>query len=220
MRVLLIEDDKLIGDGIKAGLIKMGFSVDWFTEGKQGLNALDSAPYDAVVLDLSLPGMDGLDILRKWRQNGHDEPVLILTARDALEQRVAGLQQGADDYLCKPFALIEVAARLQALIRRRHGQVQTTLTHGSISLDPINLTVTHEGEAIYLKPKEFALLELLLRNEGRVLPRPLIEEKIYNWDDDVSSNAIEVHIHHLRKKFGSSFIRTVHGIGYTLGEAT
>lgn len=220
MRVLLIEDDKLIGDGIKAGLIKMGFSVDWFTEGKQGLNALDSAPYDAVVLDLSLPGMDGLDILRKWRQNGHDEPVLILTARDALEQRVAGLQQGADDYLCKPFALIEVAARLQALIRRRHGQVQTTLTHGSVSLDPINLTITHEGEAIYLKPKEFALLELLLRNEGRVLPRPLIEEKIYNWDDDVSSNAIEVHIHHLRKKFGSSFIRTVHGIGYTLGEAT
>lgn len=220
MRVLLIEDDKLIGDGIKAGLIKMGFSVDWFTEGKQGLNALDSAPYDAVVLDLSLPGMDGLDILRKWRQNGHDEPVLILTARDALEQRVAGLQQGADDYLCKPFALIEVAARLQALIRRRHGQVQTTLTHGSVSLDPINLTVTHEGEAIYLKPKEFALLELLLRNEGRVLPRPLIEEKMYNWDDDVSSNAIEVHIHHLRKKFGSSFIRTVHGIGYTLGEAT
>ncbi|ANC39584.1 DNA-binding response regulator [Hafnia alvei] len=220
MRVLLIEDDKLIGDGIKAGLIKMGFSVDWFTEGKQGLSALDSAPYDAVVLDLSLPGMDGLDILRSWRQNGHDEPVLILTARDALEQRVAGLQQGADDYLCKPFALIEVAARLQALIRRRHGQVQTTLNHGSVALDPINLTVTYNNEPIYLKPKEFALLELLLRNEGRVLPRPLIEEKIYNWDDDVSSNAIEVHIHHLRKKFGSSFIRTVHGIGYTLGEAS
>lgn len=220
MRVLLIEDDKLIGDGIKAGLIKMGFSVDWFTEGKQGLSALDSAPYDAVVLDLSLPGMDGLDILRSWRQNGHDEPVLILTARDALEQRVAGLQQGADDYLCKPFALIEVAARLQALIRRRHGQVQTTLNHCSVALDPINLTVTYNNEPIYLKPKEFALLELLLRNEGRVLPRPLIEEKIYNWDDDVSSNAIEVHIHHLRKKFGSSFIRTVHGIGYTLGEAS
>ena len=140
--------------------------------------------------------------------------------RDALEQRVAGLQQGADDYLCKPFALIEVAARLQALIRRRHGQVQTTLNHGSVSLDPINLTVTYNNEPIYLKPKEFALLELLLRNEGRVLPRPLIEEKIYNWDDDVSSNAIEVHIHHLRKKFGSSFIRTVHGIGYTLGEAS
>ncbi|CNH98932.1 DNA-binding transcriptional regulator BasR [Yersinia massiliensis] len=219
MRVLLIEDDKLIGDGIKAGLMKMGFSVDWFIEGKQGLNALGAAPYDAVILDLSLPGMDGLDILRSWRQNGRDEPVLILTARDAIEQRVAGLQQGADDYLCKPFALIEVAARLQVLIRRRHGQVQTALTHGPVSLDPINLTVTHKGEPLYLKPKEFALLELLLRNEGRVLPRSLIEEKIYNWDDDVSSNAIEVHIHHLRKKFGSHFIRTVHGIGYTLGDS-
>ncbi|WP_145573276.1 quorum sensing response regulator transcription factor QseB [Yersinia mollaretii] len=218
MRILLIEDDKLIGDGIKAGLIKMGFSVDWFTDGQQGLSALASAPYDAVVLDLSLPGMDGLDILRTWRRNGHDEPVLILTARDALQERVAGLQQGADDYLCKPFALIEVVARLQALIRRRYGQAQTVLTHGSISLDPINLSVTHQGEPLYLKPKEFALLELLLRNEGRVLPRSLIEEKIYNWDDEVSSNAIEVHIHHLRKKFGSHFIRTVHGIGYTLGE--
>lgn len=146
MRVLLIEDDKLIGDGIKAGLMKMGFSVDWFAEGKQGLNALGTAPYDAVILDLSLPGMDGLDILRSWRRNGHDEPVLILTARDAIEQRVAGLQQGADDYLCKPFALIEVAARLQVLIRRRHGQIQTALTHGPVSLDPINLTVTHNGE--------------------------------------------------------------------------
>ncbi|MBJ3813892.1 response regulator [Shimwellia pseudoproteus] len=219
MRVLLIEDDKLIGDGIKAGLMKMGFSVDWFTEGKQGLSALDAAPYDAVVLDLSLPGMDGLDILRSWRQSGHDEPVLVLTARDALEQRVAGLQQGADDYLCKPFALIEVAARLQALIRRRHGQVQLLLTHGPVSLDPVKLTVSSGDQPVHLKPKEFALLELLLRNAGRVLPRALIEEKIYNWDDDVSSNAIEVHIHHLRKKFGSGFIRTVHGIGYTLGEA-
>ncbi|GAB81648.1 quorum sensing response regulator transcription factor QseB [Shimwellia blattae] len=218
MRVLLIEDDKLIGDGIKAGLVKMGFSVDWFSEGKQGLNALDAAPYDAVVLDLSLPGMDGLDILRSWRKNGHDEPVLILTARDALEQRVDGLQQGADDYLCKPFALIEVAARLQALIRRRHGQVQALLTHGQIALDPASMTVTCAGQPVHLKPKELALLELLMRNAGRVLPRALIEEKIYAWNDDVSSNAVEVHIHHLRKKFGSGFIRTVYGIGYTLGE--
>lgn len=216
MRVLLIEDDKLIGDGIKVGLTKMGFSVDWFKEGEQGLTALYAAPYDAVVLDLSLPGMDGLDILRQWRQRGHDEPVLVLTARDALEQRVAGLQQGADDYLCKPFALIEVTARLQALIRRRYGQVQITLTHGSVSLDPVNLSVMHNGEPLLLKPKEFTLLALLLRNIGRVLPRSLIEEKIYNWDDDVSSNAIEVHIHHLRRKLGSDFIRTVHGVGYTL----
>ncbi|CAM3593780.1 MULTISPECIES: quorum sensing response regulator transcription factor QseB [Yersinia] len=219
MRVLLLEDDTLIGDGIKVGLIKMGFTVDWFTDGQQGLVALGAASYDAVVLDLSLPRMDGLDILRNWRQNGHEEPVLILTARDALEQRVSGLQQGADDYLCKPFALIEVAARLQALIRRRHGQVQTTLSHGSVRLDPVNLTVTKGDEPLFIKPKEFALLELLLRNEGRVLPRSLIEEKIYNWDDEISSNAVEVHIHHLRRKLGNHFIRTVHGIGYTLGEA-
>ena len=219
MRILLIEDDKLIGDGLKAGLTKMGFTVDWFTDGLQGQSALSLAPYDAVVLDLSLPGIDGLDILKYWRRNDRTEPVLILTARDALEQRVEGLQLGADDYLCKPFALIEVATRLQVLIRRNHGQAQSTLCHAGVELDPIKLTVTRDGEPLQLKPKEFALLELFMRNAGRVLPRSLIEEKLYNWDNDVSRNALEVHIHHLRRKLGSGFIRTVHGIGYTLGEA-
>ncbi|HKM95213.1 MAG TPA: quorum sensing response regulator transcription factor QseB [Buttiauxella sp.] len=218
MRILLIEDDKLIGDGLNAGLTKMGFTVDWFIDGPQGQSALALAPYDAVVLDLSLPGIDGLDILKTWRRHGRTEPVLILTARDALEQRVEGLQLGADDYLCKPFALIEVATRLQVLIRRNHGQVQSTLNHAGVELDPIKLTVNREGEALQLKPKEFALLELFMRNPGRVLPRALIEEKLYNWDNDVSRNALEVHIHHLRRKLGSGFIRTVHGIGYTLGE--
>lgn len=218
MRVLLIEDDKLIGDGLKAGLAKMGFTIDWFTDGKLGQSTLSQAPYDAVILDLSLPGIDGLEILKSWRRNGQNEPVLILTARDALEQRVEGLQLGADDYLCKPFALIEVAARLQVLIRRTHGQSQPALLHAGVELDPIKLTVTKNGESLQLKPKEFALLELLMRNAGRVLPRSLIEEKIYSWDDEVSRNALEVHIHHLRRKLGSGFIRTVHGIGYTLGE--
>ncbi len=218
MRVLLIEDDKLIGDGLKAGLAKMGFTIDWFTDGKPGQSTLSQAPYDAVILDLSLPGIDGLEILKSWRRNGQNEPVLILTARDALEQRVEGLQLGADDYLCKPFALIEVAARLQVLIRRTHGQSQPALLHAGVELDPIKLTVTKNGESLQLKPKEFALLELLMRNAGRVLPRSLIEEKIYSWDDEVSRNALEVHIHHLRRKLGSGFIRTVHGIGYTLGE--
>ena len=217
MRELLIEDDKLIGDGIKAWLTKMGFTLDWFSDGKLGQAALSHAPYDAVVLDLSLPGIDGLDVLKSWRRNGQQEPVLILTARDALEQRIEGLQSGADDYLCKPFALIEVAARLQALIRRTHGQAQPVLSHAGVELDPIKFTVTQNGEALQLKPKEFALLELLMRKAGRVLPRALIEEKIYSWDDDVSRNALEVHIHHLRRKLGSGFIRTVHGIGYTLG---
>ncbi|HEY1844189.1 MAG TPA: quorum sensing response regulator transcription factor QseB [Buttiauxella sp.] len=218
MRVLLIEDDKLIGDGLKAGLTKMGFTLDWFTDGKLGQSALSQAPYDAVVLDLSLPGIDGLEILKSWRRGGQNEPVLILTARDALEQRIEGLQSGADDYLCKPFALIEVAARLQALIRRTHGQSQPALFHAGVELDPIKLTVVKNGESLQLKPKEFSLLELLMRNAGRVLPRSLIEEKLYSWDDEVSRNALEVHIHHLRRKLGSSFIRTVHGIGYTLGD--
>jgi two-component system response regulator QseB len=218
MRILLVEVDKLIGDGLKAGLSKMGFSLDWFTRGDEGKAALYAAPYDAVILDLSLPGIDGLDILREWRDKGHSEPVLILTARDALSQRVEGLRLGADDYLCKPFALIEVAARLEALIRRSHGQSSNELRHGAVTLDPGKLTATLSGEPLALKPKEFALLELLLRNAGRVLPRKLIEEKLYNWDDDVSSNAVEVHVHHLRRKLGTDFIRTVHGIGYTLGD--
>ena len=138
MRILLVEDDKLIGDGIKAGLSKMGFSIDWFTAGLEGKNALYSAPYDAAILDLTLPGIDGLDILREWRDKGRHEPVLILTARDALSQRVEGLRLGADDYLCKPFALIEVAARLEALIRRAHGQSSSELRHGKVILDPLN----------------------------------------------------------------------------------
>lgn len=217
MRILLIEDDRIIGDGIKAGLGKMGFSVDWFLSGDAGYQAINAAPWDAVILDLSLPERDGLEILRQWRQAGHDTPVLILTARDALDQRVEGLQKGADDYLCKPFALAEVAARLEALIRRRHGQLQPALTHGNVVMIPADHSVTLNNQPVALKSRELALLELFLRNAGRVLTRAQLEEKLYSWDADVSSNAIEVHIHHLRKKLGSDFIRTVHGVGYTLG---
>ncbi|PKB86330.1 DNA-binding response regulator [Ewingella americana] len=220
MRILLIEDDSMIGDGIKAGLGKLGFTLDWFTDGEMGRAALDSAPYDAVILDLSLPGMDGMQLLREWRRDGKDTPVLILTARDALEQRVSGLQAGADDYLCKPFALVEVAARLQALIRRRHGQITPTITHGNLHFNPAARSATLNGEAVVLTQREISVMELFLNNKGRVLPRPLIQEKLYSWDDEVSSNAVEVHIHHLRKKLGNGFIRTVHGVGYTLGDAT
>ncbi|MDN5680836.1 MAG: response regulator [Ewingella sp.] len=220
MRILLIEDDNMIGDGIKAGLGKLGFTLDWFTDGKMGKAALDSAPYDAVILDLSLPGLDGMQLLREWRREGKDTPVLILTARDALEQRVSGLQAGADDYLCKPFALVEVAARLQALIRRRHGQITPIVTHGSLQFDPASRSATLNGEVVVLTQREITVMELFLNNKGRVLPRPLIQEKLYSWDDEVSSNAVEVHIHHLRKKLGNGFIRTVHGVGYTLGDAT
>ena len=219
MRILLIEDDTLIGDGLKVGLTKLSFSVDWFVSGEAGFQALTAAPWDAVVLDLSLPEREGLEILRQWREQGADVPVLILTARDALDQRVQGLQLGADDYLCKPFALAEVAARLQALIRRRHGQLQPQLTHGKVVMSPTSHSVWIDGETISLKSRELALLELFLRNLGRVLTRSQLEEKLYSWDDDVSSNAVEVHIHHLRKKLGTAFIRTVHGVGYTLGAA-
>ncbi|MFH8136253.1 quorum sensing response regulator transcription factor QseB [Pantoea osteomyelitidis] len=218
MRILLIEDDRLIGDGIKAGLGKMGFSVDWFVSGEQGSTALDAAPYDAVLLDLTLPERDGLEILHHWRQQGRDEPVLILTARDALDERVEGLQQGADDYLCKPFALSEVAARLQALIRRRYGQLKPELQHGNVVLLPDSHSVLLGDEPVVMKSRELALLELFMRNPGRILTRAYLEEKLYSWDEEVSSNAVEVHIHHLRKKLGSTFIRTVHGIGYRLGE--
>ena len=218
MRILLIEDDRLIGDGIRAGLGKLGFSLDWFTDGPTGRDALRAAPYDAVILDLSLPGLDGMALLREWRAAGQDTPVLILTARDALDQRVAGLQAGADDYLCKPFALVEVAARLQALIRRRHGHLTPHLTHGALAFDPAARRVTLAGEPVTLTPKELAVLELLLSHKGRVLPRSLIQDKLYSWDEEVSSNAVEVHIHHLRRKLGNALIRTVHGVGYTLGE--
>lgn len=217
MRILLIEDDRLIGDGLKVGLTKLGFTLDWFMDGNLGLQALESAAYDAVILDLSLPGMDGLDILSQWRQKGRDEPVLILTARGALDQRVKGLQQGADDYLCKPFALAEVSARLQALIRRRHGQLTPKLVYGQVEFDPVSMTVTCNNEVISLKNKELAVLALFLHHPQKVLSRAMIEEKLYSWDEEVSSNAVEVHIHHLRRKLGNEFIRTIHGVGYALG---
>ena len=194
MRVLLVEDDALIGNGLQIGLTKSGFIVDWFTDGQSGLNALIGAPYDAVVLDLTLPKLDGLDVLKQWRSNNQDVPVLILTARDTLDERIKGIQQGADDYLCKPFALAEVVVRLQALIRRRYGQVKPQIEHGN------------------------KLLELFMLNKERVLSRATIEEKLSNWDEELSSGALDVHIYNLRQKLGKQFIRTVHGVGYALGQ--
>ncbi len=218
MRILLIEDDPLIGDGLKVGLTKSGFSVDWFTDGKTGLQALKTAPYDAVVLDLTLPKMDGLDILQRWRKDSEDVPVLILTARDTLDERISGLQRGADDYLCKPFALAEVVARLQALIRRRYGRTNPVIEYGAVSFDPNQRKVFLHGDEVTLTTREYKLLELFMLHQDRVLSRSAIEEKLYAWDDEVSSNALEVHIYNLRQKLGKQFIRTVHGVGYALGK--
>ncbi|MGY6089797.1 response regulator [Avibacterium paragallinarum] len=217
MRILLIEDDPLIGDGLNIGLSKSGFSVDWFRDGETGMHAVNAAPYDAVVLDLTLPKKDGLALLQQWRKQSHDVPVLILTARGSLEERVEGLQLGADDYLVKPFALSEVVARLQALIRRRYGQTQSLLQHSAVSLDLSQHQAFLRGQPVSLTGTEYKLLELLMHNKERVLTRSFIEEKLYSWSDEVSSNALEVHIYNLRQKLGKPFIRTVHGVGYALG---
>lgn len=218
MRILLIEDDTLIGNGLQIGLSKSGFVVDWFTDGKSGLNALNSAPYDAVVLDLTLPKMDGLDVLQQWRSHNQSIPVLILTARDTLDERVKGLQKGADDYLCKPFALAEVVARLQALIRRSYGHTTPVISHLNVTLDPNQRSVRLNDEPISLTTREYKLLELFMLNKERVLSRSMIEEKLSTWEEEISSAALDVHIYNLRQKLGKQFIRTVHGVGYALGQ--
>lgn len=217
MRILLIEDDKLIGDGIKVGLTAYGYSVDWFTDGAQGQQALPMADYDAVILDLGLPKVDGMDILASWRKNGQQEPVIILTARDAIEQRVKGLQCGADDYLCKPFALEELLARLQTIIRRTHGQTSSELIYEDIRLNIASRQVTQNDQAISLTTKEVNILEFFLLNPNRLLSRELLQEKLYSWDIDVNSNTVDVYIHNLRKKLGNKIIKTVYGAGYILG---
>ncbi len=216
MRVLLIEDDSLIGDGIKVGLSKLGFTVDWFDDGADGKEALLQTPYDAVILDLGLPTIEGLDILKAWRNAGLDTPVLILTARGDVDERIKGLNSGADDYLGKPFALKEVQARLNALIRRRNGVTKPLIHFKNITFAPDTKTVTLDGEKVTLAPREVALLELLLLNKNKVLSKETIENKLYSWDEDVASNAVEVHVHHLRKKLGKDIVKTINKIGYTL----
>lgn len=218
MHILLIEDDLLIGDGIKVGLGRRGFTVDWFASGPEGKRALVPDAYDAVILDLSLPGEDGLSILRSWREAGRDEPVLVLTARDALEHRVQGLDLGADDYLGKPFALEELNARLKALVRRRQGQTTPLLVHGNVSFCQKSRIVRKDGDEVPLSPRELSLFELFLRNRQNVLPKSVIEDHLYSRGEELSSNAVEVHIHHLRRKLGQDMIKTVYGLGYMLGE--
>ena len=218
MRILLVEDDLLIGDGLNIGLGKLGFAVDWFKNGLDGREALFQAPYDAVVLDLGLPGIDGLTILKEWRSQGRKEPVLILTAQGDVNQKVIGLDSGADDYLAKPFALAEVAARIKALIRRRNDILNPLINHRNIIFNPQTKIVVQNGKNINLAPKELLLLELLLNNKNKVLSKETIENKLYSWNEDVSSNAVEVHIHHLRKKLGKSIIKTINKIGYILEE--
>lgn len=214
MRILLVEDDRMLGDGLQAGLTQAGYAVDWLRDGEAAVAALSTESFAAVVLDLGLPKRDGLSVLQ-WLRGRHDAtPVLILTARDQLEDRVRGLDLGADDYVLKPFDLDEIAARLRALMRRAHGRPEPVLSLGEIALNPAARTVTRAGRAVELTPREFDLLHLLLENTDRVLTRRTLEEQLYTWSDAVDSNALEVHIHHLRRKLGNELIRTVRGVGY------
>lgn len=218
MRILLVEDDSLLGDGLRVGLAQEGYSVDWVKDGRAAQLALEAEPYALVVLDLGLPRISGLELLQWLRRGGNDLPVLILTARDAVADRVQGLDSGADDYLVKPFDLDELAARIRALLRRRGGRASPLLQHGDLVLDPAAHTVTRAGKAVDISPREFALLQELLQNAGRVLSREQLEHSLYGWNEEVESNAVEVHVHHLRKKLGADLIRTVRGVGYLVAK--
>lgn len=217
MRLLLVEDDQLLGDAIQAGMTLAGFAVDWVTDGVAADNALagqQAGDYAAVILDLGLPRRDGLAVLKGLRRRGNRLPVLILTARDTVEDRIGGLDSGADDYLLKPFDMGELAARLRALIRRAEGQPSPVLEISGIVLDPATHTVAVDGKPVELAAKEFALLHALMLNAGRVLSRSQLEQQIYSWNDETGSNTIEVYIHHLRKKLGRDLIRNIRGVGY------
>ncbi len=218
MRVLILEDDPDLGDALALGLRQRGHAVDWFREGVAADTALGGAPYDAVVLDLGLPGTDGMDWLRRWRGRAATVPVLVLTARDGVEQRIAGLDAGADDYLIKPIALDELNARLRALQRRSAGRAQSVWTHGALAFDPAARRVHWQGRPVELTARELALLEVLLTHPQRVLSKGQLLEKLYDWSGaDPESNTLEVHVHHLRRKIHPGIVRTVRGVGYALG---
>jgi len=214
MRILLVEDDALLGDALQVGLREQGFAVDWIRDGAAGEAALAADEFTAVVLDLGLPRMSGLELLQRVRNRGDRTPVVILTARDAVDDRVRGLDLGADDYVVKPVALKELAARLRAVARRAQGTASGVIIVGRLSVDPASHAVTLDDKPIELQPREFALLQELALRAGRVVTRTQLETQLYEWDRSVDSNAIEVHVHHLRRKLAPELIRTVRGVGY------
>ncbi|UCV29849.1 response regulator [Ferribacterium limneticum] len=216
MRILLVEDDPELGDGLTVGLRQAGFAVDWLRDGHGADQALQSESFDFVVLDLGLPRLSGMEVLNRARGRGQAMPILILTARDATGDKVSGLDAGADDYLVKPIDLDELTARIRALTRRSAGRAAPLLTHGELSVDLAAHRVTLSGQEVELSSREFSLLQQLLENAGRVLTRTQLEQSLYGWRDEPDSNALEVHIHHLRKKLGSELIRTLRGVGYTI----
>jgi len=218
MRILLVEDDAMIGKTLSQALTQDGYAVDWVTDGQAGRLALDTggAGYALVLLDLGLPRKSGLDLLKEIRRAGNRTRVLIVTARDAVADRVAGLDAGADDYLTKPFSLDELQARMRALLRRDVVREDNVLRHRELTVDTVARTVTQGGRVIELSGREFALLAALLERPGAALSKAQLEERVYKWGDEVESNAVEVHVHHLRRKLGADAIRTIRGVGYAL----
>ncbi|TDO15301.1 MULTISPECIES: response regulator [Halomonas] len=217
MRILLVEDDPSLAAGIRLALKPEHYTVDLLTDGREALAALEgSEPFDAVILDLGLPRLDGMQVLEATRRRGNRVPVLVLTARDGIDDRIAGLDAGADDYLIKPFQVAELKARLRALLRRSQGQVSSVLEVRGIRLDPATHSVSYQGEPVPLSRREFSLLQEFLAHPGRVFTRDTLTQLVYGWDEEVESNAIEVHVHHLRRKFFPELIRTLRGIGYVL----
>ena len=214
MRLLLVEDDAMIGAGIRTGLRQQGYSVDWVRDGEAAELATKTTPYDAILLDIGLPKKTGLELLAHWRKQKNAVPVLIITARDAVSDRIAGLDAGADDYLVKPFDLDELAARLRALLRRHSGRATPLIEHGALTLDPATHQVTLNGSPISLSAREFALLHSLLENPGVPLSRAQLEDRLYGWEEEIGSNAVEVYIHSLRRKLGNEWVRNVRGVGY------
>ena len=218
MRILLIEDDAMIGKAVRKGLVLAGFAVDWVADGRAAELSLANGVYDLAILDLGLPKKDGMAILAALRDTGNSMPVLIASARDTVSDRIAGLEAGADDYVLKPFDLDELVARVRALLRRRAGAASPLLQFGTLMLDPVRKSVTRDGVGVELSAKEFAVLETLMQRPGAVLSREQLEESVYGWGEEVSSNAIEVHLHHLRKKLGVGVIKNVRGVGYRVAE--
>ncbi|MGA7778883.1 MAG: response regulator [Paraburkholderia sp.] len=216
MRLLLVEDDEMIAETVLESMRRAGYAIDWAQDGREAELSLGNGVYDLVLLDLGLPKRDGIEVLNSYRRAGGDAAVIVLTARDAVDARIRGLDAGADDYLIKPFDLDELAARIRALLRRRTGQKHPVFTHGELTLNPAAHEATKNGELLPLVPREFALLQALIDEPTRVFTKVELEEKLYGWGEEVGSNTIEVHVHSLRRKIGAEQIVTVRGVGYRL----
>lgn len=214
MRLLLVEDDELLGDAVKTGLTQFGYVVDWLRDGDTARSVIKTESFELIILDLNLPVLSGINLLQSLRQDKNTTPIIILTACDSVEDRIRGLDSGADDYIIKPFNLNELAARIRALIRRSQGRANTTLHYRNITIDPAAHSVIVDDVRVNVPRREFALLRKLLENQGLVLSRDQLMQSIYGWNEDVDSNALEVHIHNLRKKLNANFIRTIRGVGY------